>query len=225
MSDFLSSLSAVFTGDRRRRLNHLDGAQGPTELLLTTSLLSQGIKRCLSDDERNRYVSKHLKLIQHQFIDVNITNEYMASLLEQCLICNSLGCDASFAGIYAIQLAQSAQVWRHKLVAYTACDIILNASCDTAILMVATLQRDIQCSHIPSILLALSTAAHLMSAEFIPALEAIVCQRAAHSAYLVRRRAVACLGAFLLKTPELLESRFATIKVSLYQTRQLVIML
>lgn len=220
MSDLLSSISALFTGDQQGKLNHHAGPHGQNETLVTTASLLAGVKRCLSKFERDKYLSGHLKVVQNHFSNVNITNDYIALLLEHCLICNSFGHDASFAGIYAIQLAQSAQVWRHKLLAYTACNIIVDESSDTVILMVATLQRDILCSHVESILLALSAATHLMGVEFIPALDEIVSQRAAHPSFRVRRRAVACIGAFIQKMPELLDSKLSLIKVSeLFHTR------
>lgn len=174
----------------------------------------QGYKECMSNHEIYTFVTNHIKYLKWQLSSSQATDSQICAILERCLICKALGHDVSFAGIYAIQLAQSSQQWSHKRITYLVCAELLNDNSEMSILMVSTLQRDLRGHHVPSICIALSVTAQIISSELIPSLDAIVCERLKHPTALVRRHALLCMGSFLRKQTELIPSKLSSLRVS-----------
>lgn len=183
------------------------------EKFIQTSAFKMALQKYTVPQELERFVAGHLQYLKIQFNRSNLSEDETAELLEQCLICKSLNKDVSFSGIYCIQLAQSAQLWKHKVLAYQACDILLDDHSDVAILMTATLQRDLRSPNTQQICLALSCASDLVNSELFPALDPIVTERTRHPSPVVRRKAVSCLGSLIRKQPEIASSKIPALKV------------
>ena len=175
----------------------------------------QAYRECKSFHEISILVANHTKYLKWQLESTLLSPAQICHILERCLICKALGQDVSFAIIHAIQLAQSAQTWYQKRTAYVTCCDLMDINSDMAILMVSTLQHDLRSRHVPTVCIALSAAANVVSAELIPSIDAIICEKLKHSASIVRQRAVACLGVFLKRNEDLIESRLPYLRVSM----------
>lgn len=208
----MSSLFSAVTDAISSTLSPL-GPSVIVDKLISTDSFRLTLQKCTISQEAESYIQAHVQYIKRQFNSSTLSEDETAQLLEQCLICNAFNYDIAFSGIYAVQLAQSAQVWRHKVLAYQACSVILTECSDIAILMVATLQRDIRAPNIRQICLALTCTTDLVNAELVPALEPIVTERTRHPSPYVSRKAIACLGTMIRKRPEIAGSKVPILKV------------
>lgn len=215
MSELMSSISGLFSQILTPETTALsvDGMHHHDDIMVSLNSFRPGFMRCQSDHESSLYVTNHVKYIKWQLTSTQLTDEQISLLLQRCTVCKSLGHDVSFAQIHAMKLAQSAKVWRHKLIAYNCCLELLTEGSEMSILMVSTLYRDVSSRHVPTILLALTAIAKLISSDFIPSIDQPVTERLKHPSPLVRHRVVVCLAAFAQKNPELVEGKLPYFKV------------
>ena len=209
-----SSVSGIISHLSTTLKNSFSETVNMPDEFMSLGSFCQAYRECRSQHEKSTLVANHTKYLKWQLGSANLSSAQICEILKRCLICRTLGHDVSFAVIHAIQLAQSSEIWHHKRTAYVTCCELMDAQSEMAILMVATLQRDLRGRHVPTICLALSAAANFVSAELIPSVDAIVCERLRHSVSMVRRKAVICLGAFLKRDEELIESKFSYLRVS-----------
>lgn len=213
MSELLSSISGMISNLSTAVVNSYAATANPQDDLVSFDSFYQAYRQCRSNHETSVFVANHAKYLSWQLNGSRLSNSQISAVLERCIICKTLGHDVSFAATHAIQLAQSSQMWNHKLTAYLACCELLDEHSDLAILMVSTLLHDLRTKHIPTICLALSTAATVISAELIPSIETVVCDRLRHPSSLVRQRALLCLGTFLERDEELVQDKLPYLRV------------
>lgn len=215
MSDLISSISGLWTQitDLSTSTTSAPDVDSVDDILVSLNSFRAGFTRCQSEHESSVLIANHVKYLKWQLSSTQLTEKQTSLLIERCAVCKSLGYDVDFACIHAMKLAQSAKEWKHKLTAYLICQQLLSEGSDKSILMVSTLYRDVMSRHVPSIVLALSTVAEIISAELIPAIEQPVIERLKHSSPIVRQRAVACIGAFIARNPDLINSRLEHLKV------------
>lgn len=206
----MSSLSDMFSQLHSATLS--DDRRAPDDLISLNSFY-KSFASCRFEQERTVFVSNHVKYLKWQITSTVLTELQTSIILERCTICKTMNQDVSFATIYAIQLAQSAQLWHHKLSAYNFCCQLLNEKSEMSMLMVSTLQRDLRSRHVPSIRLSLTTAASILSAEMIPSVYPIICDRIKHADNIVRKNAVMCLGVFIHRDPNSIEATLPYLKV------------
>ncbi|KAL0221871.1 hypothetical protein RCL1_001725 [Eukaryota sp. TZLM3-RCL] len=123
-----------------------------------------------------------------------------AELILRIAYAEMLGYDASFGHIYAVNLTQSESVL-HKRLGYLVCSLCLHPDHDLLVLLVNSIQRDLRSRDHIVVSIALGAASRLLNAEMIPAVLDQVVSLAEHHVPLVRKKALATLHAFLLRSP------------------------
>ena len=218
MDGLISSFSGMFSNLSTTLNNSVSETMNIQDDFLPLDAFYQAYVECKSAHEIAVFVSNHVKYLKWLFSSARLTAAQECVALQHCLICKSHGFHVSFAVIHAIQLAQSSQEWRHKHIAYLTCCELMDEHSDMAILMVATLQQDLRSRHVPTICLALSTAAAIVSSDLIPSIDYLVCEKLNHLTPMVRQKAVICLGIFVRRNEELLQNKLPYFKVSLIPT-------
>ena len=106
--------------------------------------------------------------LKSKFQDKNI--EMPLSELKQCIIrsifLEMLGYEATFIYIHAINMTQSS-IYSHKKLGYLACCLFLNESSELLILLISTIQKDLQSNKPDIVKLALSTTSKFLCPDFI----------------------------------------------------------
>ena len=119
----------------------------------------------------------------------------MKEFLIRAIYVEMLGHDASFSHIHAINLTQSKNLLV-KRIGYLACSLFIDKSSDILILMIATVQKDLQSKNHLEVMAALNVIAKLCHTHIITAVSDVVHQLMQHSHEMIRKKAVMVLIAF-----------------------------
>ena len=106
-----------------------------------------------------------------------------------------LGHDASFSHIHAVNLTQSKNLLV-KRIGYLACSLFIDKSSDILILLIATVQKDLQSKNHLEVMAALNVISKLCHMHIITAVSEIVHQLMNHTHELIRKKAVMVLISF-----------------------------
>ena len=90
----------------------------------------------------------------------------MRELLIRAIYVEMLGHDASFAHIHAINLLQSKSLLV-KRIGYLACSLFIDSNSDLVILMISTLQRDLQSKNYLEVIAALNCLGKMTNQHII----------------------------------------------------------
>ena len=137
-------------------------------------------------------------------------------ILVRLIYCEMLGKDASFGHIKAVNLTQE-KTLLEKRTGYLASALFLKDNSEMVILMVNTLQRDLQSPNVYEVAAALSATCKMITRDLIPAVMPIVHSKCiTHEAPAVRKKAVQALLRFVQITPALLQENVEIIQRVLY---------
>ena len=109
----------------------------------------------------------------------------MRDLLTRAIYVEMLGHDVSFAHIHALNLAQSKNILI-KRVGYLACTLFLDETSDLLILLVSTLQRDLQSQNYLEVLADLNTLCRIANSSIMAAVQDPVQRLLTHMHEMVR---------------------------------------
>jgi AP-4 complex subunit epsilon-1 len=104
--------------------------------------LVKSIGESRSKQEEDKIITAEAQSLKGKF-GRSLPEKQMRELLIRALYVEMLGHDASFSYIHAVNLAQSKNLLV-KRIGYLACSLFIDNSSDMVILMIATLQRDLQ---------------------------------------------------------------------------------
>jgi AP-4 complex subunit epsilon-1 len=113
----------------------------------------------------------------------------MRELLIRAIYVEMLGHDASFSYIHAINLAQSKNLLVKKI-GYLACSLFIDENSELLILMIATVQRDLQSKNHLEILAALTVLGKLCNQHMLLAVNDAVQKLLSHTHEMIRKKAV-----------------------------------
>ncbi|KAL8611220.1 hypothetical protein ACOMHN_013651 [Nucella lapillus] len=156
-------------------------------------------------------VHQELSRIKQQFNQPDASVERWCESFPEIIFCAMLGYDVSFCHIHIVKLAAGGKGVQ-KRVGYLAATLLLDPTCPITILMTGTLYKDLMSSNMLDNLMALSTAAELISAEHIPMMLPPVVKLLRHRQSMVRAKAVYCMHAFFHRAPTLLQSHVQEVK-------------
>jgi len=111
-----------------------------------------------------------------------------------------LGHDASFAHIYAVNLTQSKNLLV-KRIGYLAASLFINEGSEMMILMISTMQKDLQSRNHLEILAALNCMGKLSNEHVIMAVQESVSRLLDHQHEMIRKKSVMVLNKFNKTVP------------------------
>merc|ERR550525_709128 len=99
-----------------------------------------------------------------------------------------LGHDASFAHINAVKLTHEKNLFA-KRIGYLACNLFLHKDHELMLLLINTMQRDLQSANHLEVCAALTAVCRLVNVEMIPAISPLVFKLLSHPQEIVRKKA------------------------------------
>ena len=167
--------------------------------------LVKAIGESRSKQEEDKIIVEEAALLKTKINQRNITEKKMRDLLIRAIYVEMLGHDASFAHIHALNLTQSKNILI-KRVGYLACTLFLDETSDLLILLVSTLQRDLQSQNHLEVLAALNTLCRIANSSIMAAVQDPVQRLLSHMHEMVRKKTVMVLHRFYCINPQSIES-------------------
>eukprot|EP00434_Breviolum_minutum_P043252 symbB.v1.2.038545.t1/scaffold6037.1/size21546/1 len=112
-----------------------------------------------------------------------------------------LGHDASFAYIHAVKLTHEKNLFA-KRIGYLTCNLFLHKDHELMLLLINTMQRDLQSANHIEVCSALASVCRLVNLEMIPAISPLVFKLLSHPQEAVRKKAIVAVHKFFKIVPE-----------------------
>ncbi|EGO25573.1 hypothetical protein SERLADRAFT_437300 [Serpula lacrymans var. lacrymans S7.9] len=155
-----------------RKVENAPSAQAADQLLLREI---ESVRRRLADPRL------HVKECQECLI--------LLLYCSMALVVASPG-DLDFALPHAVNLAETGQSTQSKRIGYLFCAEVMSPSHELQLMLINTLRKDLESSHIPRICLALDALIQSSTEDVIPAVQSRLHDLLSHSSPHVRRRAL-----------------------------------
>ena len=114
-----------------------------------------------------------------KFTERNLSEKKMKELLIRAIYVEMLGHDASFSHIYAVNLTQSKSLLV-KRIGYLAASLLIDENSEMIILMISTMQKDLQSRNHLEVLAALNCLSKLCNENVMLAVSDSVIQLLDH---------------------------------------------
>jgi len=157
--------------------------------------LVKSIGESRSKQEEDKIISNEASLLKVKFTERNLSEKKMKELLIRAIYVEMLGHDASFSHIYAVNLTQSKNLLV-KRIGYLAASLFIDENSEMIILMISTMQKDLQSRNHLEILAALNCLGMLSNENVIQAVSDSVCSLLEHQHEMIRKKAVVVLCKF-----------------------------
>jgi AP-4 complex subunit epsilon-1 len=157
--------------------------------------LVKSIGESRSKQEEDKIISNEASLLKHKFNERNLSEKKMKELLIRAIYVEMLGHDASFSHIYAVNLTQSKNLMV-KRIGYLAASLFIDENSEMIILMISTMQKDLQSRNHLEILAALNCLSKLSNENVMMAVNDSVCKLLDHTHEMIRKKTVMVLLKF-----------------------------
>lgn len=135
--------------------------------------LVKSIGESRSKQEEDKIISAEAQSLKNKFLERNLPEKKMRELLIRALYVEMLGHDASFSHVHAINLTQSKNLLVKKI-GYLACSLFIDPNSDLIILLIATVQKDLQSKNHLEVLAALTVLTKLANPQIVMAVKDLV---------------------------------------------------
>jgi hypothetical protein len=153
-----------------------------------------------SKQEEDKIILKESDVLKTKIRESGVNNKKMKEYLLRAIYIEMLGHDASFSQKYTLNLTQDKNIL-NKRVGYLACNILLPESSEFLILLVASLQKDIQSSNPTEVGMALTSVIKFANSTIMQAVTEPICKLLDHKNEQIRKKAVMCLFKFYQVSP------------------------
>ena len=153
-----------------------------------------------SKQEEDKIISKECETLKVLIKQSNIPPKTMKEYLIRAIYIEMLGHDASFSHLYAVNLTQDKNIL-NKRVGYLACSLLLNENSEFLILLVASLQKDLQSSNWLEVCMALTTVIKFADITIMQAVTEPIMKLLDNKNEQIRKKAVMCLYKFYQVSP------------------------
>ena len=164
--------------------------------------LVKSIGECRSKQEEDKIIMQEMTTLKNKLNEANVQPKKMKELMIRTIYVEMLGHDASFSHIHAINLSQNRNLMCKRM-GYLTCCLVLPQDSQMLILLVATLQRDLNSQNYLEIVAALNTIAKVSTPSMVHALFDHVVRLVNHVNEVVRKKAVSVLFKFTRLVPTL----------------------
>ena len=153
-----------------------------------------------SKQEEDKIISKECETLKVLIKQSGIPPKTMKEYLIRSIYIEMLGHDASFSHLYAVNLTQDKNIL-NKRVGYLACSLLLNENSEFLILLVASLQKDLQSSNWVEVCMALTTVIKFADLTIMQAVTEPIMKLLDNKNEQIRKKAVMCLFKFYQVSP------------------------
>ena len=162
--------------------------------------LIQSIGDSRSKQEEDKIMAAESEILKSEISKTSATPTQKKEFLIRSIYLEMLGHDASFAHLHAVNLTQDKNIL-NKRIGYLACALLLNDSSEFLILLVSSIQKDLQSKNWVEVCMALSTVARFANPLIIQAVSEPVLKLLDSKDSKIRKRAVMCLYKFYQVDP------------------------
>ena len=153
-----------------------------------------------SKQEEDNIISKECETLKLIIKESGVQPKRMKEYLIRAIYIEMLGHDASFSHLFAVNLTQDKNIL-NKRVGYLACSLLLNENSEFLILLVASLQKDLQSSNWVEVCMALTTVIRFADPTIMQAVTEPVMKLLDNKNEQIRKKAVMCLYKFYQVDP------------------------
>ena len=153
-----------------------------------------------SKQEEDKIISKESETLKVIIKESGVPPKRMKEYLIRAIYIEMLGHDASFSHLFAVNLTQDKNIL-NKRVGYLACSLLLNENSEFLILLVASLQKDLQSSNWVEVCMALNTVIKFADPTIMQACTEPVLKLLDNKNEQIRKKAVMCLYRFYQVDP------------------------
>jgi len=166
--------------------------------------LIKSIGEARSKQEEDKIISSEAHSLVDKFKEKSIPDKKMKEYLIRAIYVELLGHDANFAHIAAINMSQSKSL-KLKRLAYLACTLFLTEKSNAAILLVATLQKDLLSKVDLEVEAALVTLCKIANVSILEAIMEPVYKLLNHKSSRIKKKAVMVVHKFYQLNPALID--------------------
>eukprot|EP00931_Biecheleriopsis_adriatica_P115082 TRINITY_DN90918_c0_g1_i1.p1 TRINITY_DN90918_c0_g1~~TRINITY_DN90918_c0_g1_i1.p1 ORF type:complete len:958 (+),score=192.95 TRINITY_DN90918_c0_g1_i1:146-3019(+) len=163
--------------------------------------LVKSIGESRSKQEEDKIIIGEIAILKQHLSSPNISSRKMKEYMIRAVYAEMLGHDASFAYIHAVKLTHEKNLFA-KRIGYLTCNLFLHKDHELMLLLINTMQRDLQSANHLEVCAALTSVCRLVNLEMIPAISPIVFKLLSHQQEAVRKKAVVAVNKFFKLVPE-----------------------
>ncbi|UKK02427.2 hypothetical protein MACK_002520 [Theileria orientalis] len=164
---------------------------------------TQSISDSKSKQEEERLISREISLLKLNFQNKNVSKNQLKDYLLRCLYIEMLGFNTKFAYIHAINMAQDKQLV-YKSTGYLCCMMMLESKSDLLLLLINTIQKDLQSPNFMDRLTVLNSLCYLINEEMLPIVLPLVNECLSHENALIRKKTIVLMTRMYELFPEYL---------------------
>jgi len=165
-----------------------------------------------SKQEEDKIISNEVLQLKHHLNQkTSISTRRMKEYLVRAIYVEMLGHDASLAYIHAVKLTNEKNLIA-KRIGYLACNVFLHKDHEFMLLLINTLQRDLNSTNHLEVCAALIGISRLVNLEMVPAILPLVLKRLEHPKEVVRKKAIIALQRFYQLEPSTVADARDTIR-------------
>jgi len=163
--------------------------------------LVKSIGESRSKQEEDKIIVNEIATLKANLIQPNITAKKMKEYMIRAVYVEMLGHDASFAYIHAVKLTHEKTLIA-KRTGYLACNLFLHKDHELMLLLINTMQRDLNSPNHLEVCAALTSVCRLVNMEMIPAISPLIMKLLAHSQDVVRKKTIIVIHRMFKLVPE-----------------------
>jgi AP-4 complex subunit epsilon-1 len=148
-----------------------------------------------SKQEEDKVILKEKDTLKVKIKESGVNPKKMKEFLLRAIYIEMLGHDAPFAHLYAVNLTQDKNIL-NKRVGYLASNLLLSENSEFLIMLIASLQKDIQSNNWIEICMALTSVVKFANSTIMQAVTEPIMKLLDHKNEQVRKKAVMCLYKF-----------------------------
>ncbi|TRY52136.1 Adaptin N terminal domain containing protein [Cryptosporidium tyzzeri] len=166
--------------------------------------LVKSIGECRSKHEEDNIILNESSMLKIKLIQNSLSSNKLREYMIRAIYIEMLGHDASFAYIHAIKMTNDKNAFV-KRIGYLACSIFLNKNHELLVLLVNTLQRDLNSRNQLDVASALSSLPYLLNFEIFSSIENSLLILLSHQTPAIRRKAYLALICAVEIKPAIIE--------------------
>eukprot|EP00467_Chlorarachnion_reptans_P021737 CAMPEP_0114488962 /NCGR_PEP_ID=MMETSP0109-20121206/1622_1 /TAXON_ID=29199 /ORGANISM="Chlorarachnion reptans, Strain CCCM449" /LENGTH=1192 /DNA_ID=CAMNT_0001665415 /DNA_START=494 /DNA_END=4072 /DNA_ORIENTATION=- len=193
----------------------MDGIMSGAHLSRDFFELIKNIGESRSKQEEDRIILSEMRTLKEKMKEKGVSSAKMKELCIRMIYVEMLGHEANFGYINAINLSCTKNLIE-KRVGYLACCLCLHKDHQLMLLLVSTIQKDLNSDNFLEVSMALTVVCRLISSETIPVIMPMVLKLLDHSNPNVRKKAIGCMNRFQELDPVAVASSLPRCKKLLY---------
>lgn len=164
--------------------------------------LVKSIGESRSKQEEDKIIVGEIAILKVHLSQPNISPKKCKEYMIRAVYCEMLGHDAGFAYIHAVKLTHEKNLFA-KRIGYLTCNLFLHKDHELMLLLINTMQRDLQSANHLEVCAALTSVCRLVNLEMLPAISPLVFKLLNHPQEIVRKKAIVAAHHFFKLEPSI----------------------